>query len=345
MLNDLYQDFLGEEFASVNNYGDTATFIELYCDKYLEEYALTDVQIDEINKAQNLLDACKLDDITLSNKNGEIFAVDKENNEWEGKEFYEFMFNEVLQLEADNKLVPGYGVDQNIVDENLYYARAYNAKLKTVKPSNYIKIKDFNNEEVRLKPTLELYTVSDGITNDKQYGIAIRLNEYNANKNEDLGQYAILTTSFGEFIGYKNTAYIDVNNCPFANQLLDLGIAKDTGFTKQSGFVTYPLWQFDEQFLKEIGAENYEKYSNKYDEYMSQFNEPEEVEDYKEEVVKSVQEEWNNFEKEITSKLPQEIFNKSHEIYVKYELMETLTTYEFDEEYFQALCEDKDKGL
>ena len=29
-------------------------------------------------------------------------------------------------------------------------------------------------------------------------------------------QFAILTKSFEEFIGLKNSAYVDINNCPFA---------------------------------------------------------------------------------------------------------------------------------
>jgi len=341
LLNELYLDFIGEEFASVNNFSEGADFVKNYCQNYYSEYIITDEQVEELKITQYLLDACKLDEILLTMENGEIVAVDENNTKWQGKEFYEFLFNEALQLEADYKLVPGYGVSQGIVDSVLKYSKHYNPEIHTVKPSHYFKVKDFNEEEVRLKPSLELYTVSDGITDDKQYGIAIRLNEYNANKNEDLGQYAILTKSFGEFIGYKNTAYIDVNNCPFANQLLDLGIAKETGFTKQSGFVTYPLWQFDEEFLKEIGTENYEKYSNKYDEYMSQFNEVEEIEDYKEAVVNDVQSEWNKFEEEIKSLPAHEVFKYSHEIYSKEQLKKGIESLELDEKYYQALYEEK----
>ncbi|MBE7083782.1 MAG: DUF3849 domain-containing protein [Clostridiales bacterium] len=341
LLNDLYLDFIGEEFASVNNYSEGADFIKNYCQNYYSEYIITDEKVEELKITQYLLDACKLDNILLTLENGEIVAVDENKNRWQGKEFYEFLFNDALQLEADYKLVPGYGVSQGIVDSVLKHSKHYNPEIHTIKPSHYFKVKDFNNEEVRLKPTLELYTVSDGITNDKQYGIAIRLNEYNANKNEDLGQYEILTKSFGEFIGYKNTAYIDVNNCPFANQLLDLGIAKETGFTKQSGYATYPLWQFDEQFLKEIGAENYEKYSNKYDEYMSQFNEPEEIEDYKEAVVNDVQSEWNKFEEQIKSLPSHEVFKYSHEIYSKGQLKKGIDSLNLDEKYYQALYSEK----
>lgn len=78
----------------------------------------------------------------------------------------------------------------------------------------------------------------------------------------------ILTKSFEEFIGLKNSAYVDINNCPFAPQLLNRGFAKDTGLYKESGFCSYPLWTFDETVLKETGGEKYERYARAYDEYM-----------------------------------------------------------------------------
>ena len=81
-------------------------------------------------------------------------------------------------------------------------------------------------------------------------------------------QFAILTKSFGEFIGLKNSAYVDINNCPFAPQLLNRGFAKDTGLYKESGFCSYPLWTFEETVLKETGGEKYERYARAYDEYM-----------------------------------------------------------------------------
>lgn len=81
-------------------------------------------------------------------------------------------------------------------------------------------------------------------------------------------QFAILTKSFGEFLGLKNSAYVDINNCPFAPQLLNRGFAKDTGLYKESGFCSYPLWTFDETVLKETGGEKYERYARAYDEYM-----------------------------------------------------------------------------
>ncbi len=94
--------------------------------------------------------------------------------------------------------------------------------------------------------------------------------------------YGVLTKCFGEFIGLKNCVYIDTNNIRFANQLLEMGIAKDTGFYKQSGFCKYPLWEFDERFLKELGGKEYIKYSERFDEIMDMYsisNDDEESED------------------------------------------------------------------
>lgn len=121
-----------------------------------------------------------------------------------------------------------------------------------------ITILDPLGNEQKLVPRLELYTVQDYAGNEK-YGLAIVLDAVN-DIPEEAEPYAVLTVSFGDFIGAKDCAYIDWNNCPFADQLLDLGVAESTPLDKQSGFCTYPLWHFHEDFLRDIGAENYEKY-------------------------------------------------------------------------------------
>lgn len=50
--------------------------------------------------------------------------------------------------------------------------------------------------------------------------------------------------------------------------LLALSKKQSTGLTKHSGRCVYPLWTFKEEFLKEIGAENYKIYSDEFDHYM-----------------------------------------------------------------------------
>lgn len=99
----------------------------------------------------------------------------------------------------------------------------------------------------------------------KMTNIGISLVKETDNGDE---HFTVLTKSFGEFIGAKNCAYIDTNNCPLADIILEVGIARDIDFSITSGFFTYPLWEFDEDFLRKIGGEEYEKYSQAYDTYM-----------------------------------------------------------------------------
>lgn len=98
-------------------------------------------------------------------------------------------------------------------------------------------------------------------------GLAIVLDEVDQKENVT-EQYAVLTVSFGDFLTLKNCAFIDTNNCPFAPQLLSDEIAQDTGHSKISGYCEYPLWVLKEDFLKEIGGEKYEQYSEQFDAYM-----------------------------------------------------------------------------
>lgn len=137
----------------------------------------------------------------------------------------------------------------------------------------------YTNNNIEVEPKLELYRVKDFMGKEMP-GLAIQL--YYHDKDVDITYpYAMLTLSFGEFIGMKNCAYIDTNNCSYADFLLKKGVAKDTGFTMRSGFCEYPLWCFDENFLREIGEEKYEKYSSIYDEYMHEECEEECVEEDK----------------------------------------------------------------
>ena len=136
---------------------------------------------------------------------------------------------------------------------------------------------DYSGQTISLYPRLELYTVHDFMGQELP-GIAIAL-DFTDPETGKLEQYAILTKSFGEPIGLKNSAYIDTNNCYFAQQLFEQGMAKNTGFYKESGYCSYPLWQFEEAFLQEIGGEHYETYAQQYDEYMQAAFAPEEMED------------------------------------------------------------------
>ena len=131
-------------------------------------------------------------------------------------------------------------------------------------------IKDYFGSQVTVEPSVELYSVRDFMGKELP-GLAVELNEVDSNGIKT--PYTMLTTSFGEFISIKNAAYIDTNNCPFAEQLLEQGIAQPTGLTKSSGFCQYPLWIFNEDFLKEHGGESYQKYSDEIDYYINKCDE------------------------------------------------------------------------
>lgn len=86
---------------------------------------------------------------------------------------------------------------------------------------NY-KIKDFPGRELTVQPRLALYSVRD-FTGKEMPGLSIT--PIDVTDVNDPTDYCDLTVSFGEFIGIKNSAYIDTNNCDFADQLLAQGIA------------------------------------------------------------------------------------------------------------------------
>ncbi len=128
------------------------------------------------------------------------------------------------------------------------------------------KIKDFEGKEVNISPSVGLYRVKDYM-GKQLYGLAILLDRVDA-QGQNAEPYGVLTKSFGEFIGQKNCAYIDTNNNPFAEQLLEAGIAEQTPFDKQSGFCRYPLWHFKESFLQEVGGAAYLVYCDTFNAYM-----------------------------------------------------------------------------
>lgn len=129
------------------------------------------------------------------------------------------------------------------------------------------KIIDSFGDAVRVEVELFLCNTYDFMGN-KMPGLGIQL--YDIDEDGYRGLYATLTQNFGEFLSARDCAYIDTNNCSFARQLLEMGFCKDTGFTKESGFCSYPLWKFDRDFLKEIDVNGvYSTYEKKFEEYMN----------------------------------------------------------------------------
>lgn len=130
---------------------------------------------------------------------------------------------------------------------------------------------NFLGRQIELIPKIFLSTVPD-FSGYEQKNIGI---SFEWEGEYGLEPFAVLTKNFGEFLALKNAAYVDTNNCPFAKELLTQGIAIDTGVTKRSGFCEYPLWEFNEDFLKSVDETTYEEYSNSFDAYMKFMCEPE----------------------------------------------------------------------
>ena len=129
-----------------------------------------------------------------------------------------------------------------------------------------IEIIDSFGDIVVVEPELGLYETRD-FMGTKMPGLAIQL--YSHDEEGFREPYATLTVNFGEFLSIKNCAFIDTNNNSFTAQLLDKGFCTDTTLTKHSGFCVYPLWKFDESFLRSIDANGlYETYSKMFDRYI-----------------------------------------------------------------------------
>ncbi len=127
---------------------------------------------------------------------------------------------------------------------------------------------EYLGEKVLVEARVESYQVQD-FARKRLRGLCIKLEEISElDGNEIRLPYATITKSFGEFIGIKNAAYVDLNNCPFAEKFLELRLAQETLLSKQSGYCRYPLWLFDEDFLKEIGGQKYRAYAKSFDKYV-----------------------------------------------------------------------------
>ena len=124
-------------------------------------------------------------------------------------------------------------------------------------------ITDFMGYTLTVRPRLELYSVQDFMGKEMP-GLGIVLEDITESEQNPT-EYCVLTVSLGEFIGMKNCAYIDSNNCDFTEQLMEQGFGKPTGLTGRSGFCEYPLWIFEEEMLREMGAEKYQAYSDAYE--------------------------------------------------------------------------------
>ena len=135
---------------------------------------------------------------------------------------------------------------------------------------NKFVINGFDGKPITVKVNINLYSVKD-FMGKKMLGLAVELQSLNS---QNLWEpFATISKSFGEYIGIKNAVYIDTNNCPYAEELLEKGLGVKTSFTKSSGFCIYPLWIINSKFLEAHGGKKYREYSEEYDKYMASFEE------------------------------------------------------------------------
>lgn len=135
----------------------------------------------------------------------------------------------------------------------------------------------YKGESLVVTPTLGCYEVKTAMDifgeelglepSYKQplYGLALQLHD-----DVDKEQAVIPTVNLGEFCSLKNAVYIDVNNfgMEMVEALEEAGVLTNTGLTKQSGWVSYPLCTLTDEFVAQHeNDEAYRTYSNAYDEY------------------------------------------------------------------------------
>ena len=85
----------------------------------------TDEQDKELDAVYDLLNACKIDDMTVEFDGDTIVASDNDGNKWKGAEVYYFLLDEVLGFDVYGNLMDGYDVDSNIVDSVREFAKRY----------------------------------------------------------------------------------------------------------------------------------------------------------------------------------------------------------------------------
>lgn len=127
-------------------------------------------------------------------------------------------------------------------------------------------------------PTLLLATFDNEADGREGYNIWINLSHLE--DDGEIDHYCYLTLNVDELVTPKNAAYVNPVYCNFTDQLLQTGIAEDTGIRKTVDEITYHLWVFKQEFLEDLHDINYHKYSKRYDECIDSMNlNPSETED------------------------------------------------------------------
>ena len=74
---------------------------------------------------------------------------------------------------------------------------------------------------------------------------------------EEWEPWSDLTVNLSGMCPEENRAFIDTNNCApeIIRELEKAKLIKNTGITRQSGFCTYPLYEFTKEFFEGMESE------------------------------------------------------------------------------------------
>ena len=114
--------------------------------------------------------------------------------------------------------------------------------------------------DAKMRMTLGTY-----MANPSCMAISLLMTEGGDYPDEPYGNLTVNLADNNELLP-KYHAYIDVNNMPEAADVLsESGLAMPTGDVRRSGFVTYPLYEFNKDVLAEyVPAEELVIYENSY---------------------------------------------------------------------------------
>lgn len=113
-------------------------------------------------------------------------------------------------------------------------------------------------------PNLLLSTFKNEADGKDGYNLWINLRHLE--DDGEIDHFCYLTLNVDELVTPKNAAYVNPVYCNFTDQLLQTGIAVDTGVRKTVGEITYHLWIFEQEFLEDLHSTYYREYSERYDE-------------------------------------------------------------------------------
>ena len=123
--------------------------------------------------------------------------------------------------------------------------------------SKFEEIMDTVNFTVNNNPNIakakgENSNVSANSDADVERIINDRIASYEKGRDEDIGELTSVVEEIADRLVEENKAYVDTNNCPWAEDFIEKnGLGKFLGIYGNSGYCTYPLYEFDLGKLRE----------------------------------------------------------------------------------------------